>query len=101
MKDLESLKNLLSGKARSKLARPLYASIVLDKFKMLCREKLSPDIYRSLKFVSYKNKTIKIGCSSSVVAQEIKLRERELILQLGAKLKGSMTVKIAIIINSE
>jgi len=94
MARLESLEKLLIKKQKSKLAKPIFASVVLDKFDKICEQNLSSEIYSGIKLVSFKNKTIKIKCQNSSLAQEIKLKEQYLIKNLNAQFDKQVIEKL-------
>ncbi len=97
MRRLEPISNLIKKKTRSKLARPIAASVVLDKFKKICEQNLSTVVYSGIKMVSYHNKVIKISCQNSAIAQEVKLNQQKLIDALNKKEGRQVVEKLSII----
>jgi len=97
MKRLEPISRLLDKKSKSRLARPIAASIILDKFKKVCEQNLSSEIYKAIKFVSYKNNIIKVKCENGAIAQEVKLRQQLLIDKTNRELNRQAVDKLAII----
>jgi len=97
MRRLEPISNLIIKKSRSKLARPIAASVILDKFKKVCEQNLSPTVFNGTKFISYKDKIIKIECVNSAIAQEVKLNQQKLLDILNKKEGRQIAEKLSII----
>lgn len=70
------------------------AAIVVEKTNEVLREFFGPESTRFAQAVYFKDRTISITCLSSVMAQEIKLNERKIILSINNKLGGQTVEKI-------
>ena len=95
MRRLEPISRLLDKKTRSRLARPIQASVILDKFKKICKENLGEEVNKGKYLVSYKNKIIKVRCDNSIIAQEIKLKEKALLDKLNKEFNRKIAEKLA------
>lgn len=70
------------------------ASIVVEKTNELIKELFGAESTRFAQAVFFKDRTISIACLSSVMAQEIKLNEKNIIKDLNHKLGGQTVEKI-------
>jgi len=73
---------------KSGLAKQVTAALVCDEFDKLILEKWGDKVENKAKALYFKDKVLTIACLSSVMAQEIKLHEIELLDQLNAKFEG-------------
>lgn len=96
MKRLQPLSKLLYKKSKSSLAKPIQASMILDKFNKICEQILDSKTNKGKKIVSINNKTLKIKCENQLIAQEIKLKEKQLIDELNKECKALVAEKLAI-----
>ena len=92
---MKSLGDLLKN---NNLSSPLLigvraAQVVEEAQKILVKE-FGDDISKYAAPAYYKNGVLTIACLSSSAAQEIKLRERNILLELNDKLKGPKIEKI-------
>jgi predicted nucleic acid-binding Zn ribbon protein len=87
------LKRLL-GKAIRKtgVARQIQAALILDEFMKILAEELGEKIKENVKPISVQNKMLTVACLSSVLAQEVQLREYKIKNQLN-KLFGQEVVE--------
>src|SRR3989344_7912279 len=70
------------------------ASMVVEKTNEILKEFFGVESVRFAQAVYFKERTITITCLSSVMAQEIKLNEKKIILALNNKLGGQTVEKI-------
>ncbi len=92
---MKSLGELLKKQMKQTTSwKHVEASIVVEKTNEVLREFFSPESKRFAQAVYFKDRTISITCLSSVMAQEIKLNERKIILSINNKLGGQTVEKI-------
>ena len=70
------------------------ASIVVEKTNKIIKEFFGEESTRFAQAVYFKDRTITITCLSSVMAQEIRLNEKKIILSINNKLGGQTVEKI-------
>ncbi len=70
------------------------ASVVVEKTNEVLKEFFGAESTRFAQAVYFKDKTITITCLSSVMAQEIKLNEKKIIIAINSKLGGQTVEKI-------
>lgn len=70
------------------------ASLVVDKTNETLQELFGIESKRFAQAVYFKERTITITCLSSVMAQEIRLNEKKIILSINNKLGGQTIEKI-------
>ena len=70
------------------------ATIVVEKTNDVLQEFFGIESKRFAQAVYFKDRTISITCLSSVMAQEIKLNEKKIILAINNKLGGQTVEKI-------
>ena len=70
------------------------ASIVVEKTNEILQELFGVESKRFAQAIYFKDRTISITCLSSVMAQEIRLNEKKIILTLNNKLGGQTVEKI-------
>lgn len=75
-------------KQKSGLAKQITAALVCDEFDKIILEKWGDKVENKAKALYFKDKVLTIACLSSVMAQEIKLHEIEILEQLNAKFEG-------------
>lgn len=61
------------------IGQQVEASAILERFTQICQEIWGKDITEKMRPLYLKNRTITIASVSSSLAQEIKLREREIL----------------------
>lgn len=79
----DTLLSKLSG--NSTLKRQLESSQVIEISKTILDELLGPEIGPLVKPLFLKNRTLTVSCSSSAVAQEIRLRQLEIVAKINEK----------------
>ena len=77
-----------SFKNQSGLAKSIQASLVCEEFDKILEEKWGNVAKGKAKAMYFKDKILTIASLSSVMAQEIKLHEREILDQLNSKFNG-------------
>lgn len=70
------------------------ASMVVEKTNEALKELFGAQSTRFAQAIYFKDRTINITCLSSVMAQEIKLNDKKIILTLNNKLGGQTVEKI-------
>lgn len=70
------------------------ASVVVEKTNEILRDLFGAGSKRFAQAVYFKERTISITCLSSVMAQEIRLNEKQIITALNDKLGGKIVEKI-------
>jgi len=89
------LKKLLSQAAqRAGISRQIEASNVVNLFNKLAPEILGKVIAGNAKAVYFKNNILTVECSSSLIMQEVRYREQEIIKELNQKSGGEIVEKI-------
>lgn len=79
---------------QSPIAKQVTASMVVEKANQALKEMLGAAAVRFAQAIYFKDKTVAITCLSSVMAQEIKLNEKQLIAKMNSKLGGQTVEKI-------
>ncbi len=77
MFDLKSL--LQKSIKRAGIKRQVDAYYILRAFDKLAGNILDENLKDSVKAISVRNKTLSVACLSSIVAQELKFKEKEII----------------------
>ncbi|MFH1610600.1 MAG: DciA family protein [Patescibacteria group bacterium] len=75
-------------KNQSGLAKSIQASLVCDEFDKILENKWGSVGSSKAKAMYYKDKILTIASLSSVMAQEIKLHERDILEELNSKFSG-------------
>ena len=87
------LKKILGEGIKKKgLGKSIQAALVCEDVEKAIQERLPAAIADKVKVVSLKNYAVSIKTSSSVIAQELKLREADILQQLNDKF-GAGVVK--------
>ena len=74
--------HLASSVARAGIKDDVAASLVLTKAQKIFYELFGDDIAKTMKPLYVKRGVLTVSCMSSVAAQELKLREREIVKRL-------------------
>ncbi|MDD5043344.1 MAG: DUF721 domain-containing protein [Patescibacteria group bacterium] len=83
----ESLGNILRGSAKkSSFRKGVEAALVIEKFHQIIKDIWGDKIVGEAKALHLKNKKLTVACMSSVAAQEIRLREKEILAAINNKL---------------
>ncbi len=82
---------------RSPLAKSVTAALVCDEFNRLILDKWGKKIKDTARAMYLKDKTLTVACLSSVVAQEIKMKETELLNELKAKFGDGVVEKLRLL----
>lgn len=79
----DTLQSKLSG--NNTLKRQVETSEVVETSKEVIMEILGTDIGAHVRPLFLKNRTLTVSCSSSSVAQEIRLRQQEIVAKINEK----------------
>jgi len=87
-----SVGNILNKKIKQKpgLSRQIQASLVCEEFDKIIDNKWGDKVKNKAKAMYFKDNVLTIACLSSVMAQEIKLYENEIINTLNQKFNGQI-----------
>ena len=87
-----TIENILdkSFKSKSGLAKQVTAALVCDEFDKIILEKWGSKIKNKTKALYFKDNTLTIASLSSVMAQEIKLHENEILKELNLKFPNAI-----------
>lgn len=89
------IKNLLNKSInRAGFSRQIEATQVVEQADKVLRQILSQKVYEKIKPVSFKNGALTIACLNSVAAQEVKLRQREIIAQINQPFKERLVTDL-------
>ena len=85
-----TINNILNKnfKNQSGLAKSIQASLVCEEFDKILQNKWGSVVIGKAKAMCYKDKILTVASLSSVMAQEIKLHEREILEELNSKFYG-------------
>ena len=75
---------------QSGLARNVTAALVCEEFDKIMLDIWGEKIKDAAKTIYLKDKVLTVACLSSVVAGELKMRERELVEKVNAKFDGGI-----------
>lgn len=90
---LQSLSNILQNhQTKSPLVRGVQAAMAVEKANQIIRDFWGEAGERYARALYVKNRILTIACLSSSMAQEIKLREKEIINKLN-EFQGTKTVE--------
>lgn len=79
----ESIGNILNKSIKKKsFSRGVKAALVIEKFHKVIKNIWGKNILEQVKALYLKDKKLTIACVSSVAAQEIRLRESEILEEL-------------------
>jgi predicted nucleic acid-binding Zn ribbon protein len=93
------LKDLLQRSLnKAGIAQGVAAAIVCDDFSEVIKETFGAAWQKNCRPLYVKNKTITVACLNNIVAQEVKLRERQILAALAAKGKGEAVERIRFIV---
>jgi len=79
---------------RSPVAKSIAASMMVDTSNQVLYSLLGEAAKKYARAIYVKNKILTITCLSSVIAQEIKLNEKKLLLEINKKLGDNVVEKI-------
>ena len=82
---MHSLGDLIKKHMKPTDRRTLTAALVLEDVRAALQE-LFPDHAAGIKAVSYESRVLKLQCDRSVIAEEIRLREPEVLAAINAKI---------------
>lgn len=89
---METMKHLLTQSVqRAGVAASVDAARVVTAAEQVLRAIFTPEVAARMKPLYLKNRTLTVSCDSSIVAQELKLREPDILAALAKKL-GSASV---------
>ena len=89
----QSLKKVLTQKYRhSPLMKGVTAALVCEEFSASIKRRWGEEVARHCQPKYLQDKILTIQCSSTVLAQEVRLREEEIIQEINEKF-GSQTVR--------
>jgi predicted nucleic acid-binding Zn ribbon protein len=92
---LESLASMLKSRLQKKgVARSVEATLVCEEAEKILGHLFAREILTQVKVVSYVNKALAIKVSSSVISQEIRLRESEIKQRLNEKFGEDLVLLI-------
>ena len=92
---MQSLGQILKKQMPQKpIAKQVAATIVVEKANEVLKEIFGAESSRFSQAVFFKDKSIAITCLSSVMAQEIRLNEKQIIAGLNNKLGGVMVERV-------
>lgn len=92
---MQSLGNIFNSKGRqSALMRGVIGAMAIEEANKLLISIFGENARRLCQVVSVKNKILTLACLSSVLLQDIKTREREIISSLNKKLGGEEVEKM-------
>ena len=90
---MQHIKVLLNKRLRQTgLSKNINTSLVIQEFEVLIEKALGEKVYARIKPLYIKNKILTVACLSSVMAQELNIRKRQLIAQINKKF-GSLILK--------
>jgi predicted nucleic acid-binding Zn ribbon protein len=91
---IEKINKLVSASLqRAGVSKQVQAAIIADLMSEILREKFKTST-REMKVRHFKNETITISCTASVWAEEIRLAEPELLIEINARLNTAVVKKI-------
>ena len=82
------------GIATSPTVRGVTAAMIVEQANTVLVEMFGASAGTTIQSMYFKNNTLAIGCLSSVAAQEVRLREKELLQKLASCLKHGTVDKI-------
>ncbi len=93
-----SLGNLIKKTTgRSAMARQVDVAMALEKFENLVKEIWGAEMMERIRGVSIKNGVLNVACLSSSAAQEVKLREKEILNKINEGRERPIAERIRII----
>ncbi|MBI4262249.1 DUF721 domain-containing protein [Candidatus Uhrbacteria bacterium] len=89
------IKSILPGSAdRSGMKDEIEAQLVLDSFLVAVRRELGDRVADKLKPLYVKNGTLTVSCLSSVLASELKLKEKRIIERVNTLQKKDVVQRL-------
>ncbi len=96
---MQSLKNLLSNSIKEAgIGRQVQAARAVAYFADIVSQVLGPEYRDQVKALRYRQGVLTITCFSSVLAQEVKLSQGQIIGQLNDKLGGPVVEKLSFLV---
>lgn len=96
---MKSLGDLLKRQMPQKqIGKQVEATIVVEKANQSLAKLFGPEAIKFAQAVYFKDKTIAIACLSSVMAQEIKLNEKQIIDYTNSKLEINAIEKVRFLV---
>ena len=93
MKKISSL--LWQSIAKAGIEKEMLASLVIEEFKKNLIAEFGEKILKKIKILHFKNGILTISILSSVIAQEIKLKEKDLIEKINQKFNKKIVERIS------
>ena len=95
---MQSLGNIITSKDRqSSLMRGVVGALAVEECKKMLISIFGAIARDSCEVMPMKNKTLTVACLSSVLAEEIQTREKELVSNINKKLGGRDIERIKIL----
>ncbi|OGL88391.1 hypothetical protein A3H75_01780 [Candidatus Uhrbacteria bacterium RIFCSPLOWO2_02_FULL_51_9] len=92
---MEKLHHLITQSVRRSGVQPsVEAAKIVDEATAILGSLFGVDLASHMKPLYVKNRTLTVSCTSSTVAQELKLRETEILEKLNLKLAGRLVDRI-------
>ncbi|MFH1326246.1 MAG: DciA family protein [Candidatus Falkowbacteria bacterium] len=89
------IKNLLPQSiGRARMTRQVEAVNVVEEAYKIVHDRLGVDIAKQIKPFHVKNKILTIQCASSLIMQELKYREQEIVFLLNKRVGRQVVVKL-------
>lgn len=88
----EELKNIF--KLNTNLQKQVETSSIIDIAGEVMKEFFGPDSVELTRPLFLKNRTLTVSCASSVMAQELRLRQKELVEEINKKIGKSEVDRI-------
>jgi len=79
---------------QSRIGRQIEAAMAVREFEQILCSFFGKDILLKVRVISFKDKMFKLSSISSIIAQEIQLRERKILSRLNEKLGEGTVEKI-------
>ena len=92
---MKSLKSLLQKKSnKSALWKGVRASLIVEETDKIIEKILGQRIKSQLEVVCVKDKVLTVSCYSSMVSQEVKMHEKEILQGINIKVGESIVERI-------
>ncbi len=89
------LKDLLPGSiGRARMTRQVEAVNIIEEVYRIIHDRLGADIAKQIKPFHVKNKILTIQCASSLIMQELKYREQEIVFLLNKRVGRPVVIKL-------
>ena len=91
----QSLGNLLNKNIkRSGISHHVENAMVLETFTKVLLEVMGPKISAQVKPTYIRNRVLTIACMSSVLAQEVRFKEKKIVTEINKKLQKNVVIKL-------